>query len=332
MAAMGLTPKKFRQKQLAEKEKAKLVNKDPLTKKTEVKTDDLPSKKTLKKRMKSRLDEGEEGIDDAMKEVRAEEKRLKRAAKALGTDGKPKPTKRQRKIADFEARAAARGDETPEAKSARQVYVGNLPLELNQDQLRAHFIGCGEIAEIRVMMRPSGEKSRGFGFIVFKDKASCASALKLNGLPFAGRELKVSGTTGTETAPLSKDAKRKKDMKGNPELEVMFGNMPFGADKKAIRKKVKECGPTDRVLVPYQTYGKFKGRHKGVAFVTYKTEEAFQKALALNGTVYKGVNIKAIKHGTEVKTEKRSKDVEMGEGDDDDDEEEEEEEEEEDDE
>lgn len=322
---MGLTPKAFRQKQLADKSKNKAVNKDPLTKPV-VKTDDFPSKNTLKKRMKQRLDEGEEGIEEALQEVKGEETRKKRARKALDDEGKPKATKRQKKIAAFESRVAARGSETPEAKTAREVYVGNLPLALNEDQLRAHFSGCGEIAELRVAMRNSDKKSRGFGFIAFKDQASCEAALKLNGLPFDGRDLKVGRTTSADAAPRKTNATKKRDKKGNPAFEVMFGNLPFNADKKAIRRKAKECGPADRILVPYRTEGKHKGQHKGVAFVTYKTEESFQKALTLNGTVWKGVTIRAIKNGTEVKTEKPKKDEEM-EGEDDDEEDEEEEEE-----
>mmetsp|Transcript_41665 Transcript_41665/g.62187 ORF Transcript_41665/g.62187 Transcript_41665/m.62187 type:complete len:287 (+) Transcript_41665:117-977(+) len=284
--------------------------------------------------MKAKIDEGEEGIEEAMAEIKADEKRKRKAVEALGPDGKPKLTKRLKRVADHSARVAARGGETAEAAAKREVFVGNIPKDVNQDQLRTHFSGCGEITEVRVAMSGNLKKSRGYAFIAFKDKASCEAAITtMDGQPFAGKPLKVGRPTGVDSTPSENNPD--KEPKGNPELEVMFNNLPFSRKKKALKRKFRFLGATDRIRIPAKKEGSHIGKHNGLAFVTYKTEEGFKAAMALNGTEWHGRVLKVEKRldvPRPDKSKKESKDVQMGEGekeeeDDEDDEDEEEEEE-----
>merc|ERR1712085_25807 len=58
-------------------------------------------------------------------------------------------------------------------------------------------------------------------------------------------------------------------------------------------KEFAECGEIDRLNMPMND----EGRPKGIAFITYKSEEAVAKALEFNETDYGGRTLKVNKAG-----------------------------------
>jgi len=74
-----------------------------------------------------------------------------------------------------------------------KMYVGNLPFESSEDDLRALFGEYGEVAEVFVPTDRDSGRPRGFAFVTMDSKSSMVNAIKgLDGTDFQGRNLKVN--------------------------------------------------------------------------------------------------------------------------------------------
>ena len=73
------------------------------------------------------------------------------------------------------------------------IYVGNLPYETTEDDLRQAFEAHGEVTSVQLIADRYTGKSRGFAFIEMSDDSSGQAAIDaLNGADFGGRQLKVT--------------------------------------------------------------------------------------------------------------------------------------------
>ena len=76
---------------------------------------------------------------------------------------------------------------------AKNIYVGNLAWECNQDDLLALFQEFGPVQSAQVMADRETGRSRGFGFVIMENDADAQKAIEeLNGKPFNGRALTVN--------------------------------------------------------------------------------------------------------------------------------------------
>ncbi|MFH1290606.1 MAG: RNA-binding protein [Nanoarchaeota archaeon] len=74
-----------------------------------------------------------------------------------------------------------------------KVYVGNLPFSVAQKELEELFSPYGEIEEAVVISDKYSGRSKGFGFVTFKDDAAAQKAIaEMNGKEVDGRALKVN--------------------------------------------------------------------------------------------------------------------------------------------
>lgn len=86
-----------------------------------------------------------------------------------------------------------------------KVYVGNLPFSVDDEKLKELFSSFGEIEEATVIKDKYSGRSKGFGFVTFKDEASAKKAIsKMNGNKVEERELKVN-----EAKPMDPDRPRR---------------------------------------------------------------------------------------------------------------------------
>lgn len=73
------------------------------------------------------------------------------------------------------------------------IYVGNLPYETTEDELRQAFEAHGEVSSVQLIVDRYTGKSRGFAFIEMSDDSASQTAIDaLNGADFGGRQLKVT--------------------------------------------------------------------------------------------------------------------------------------------
>lgn len=73
------------------------------------------------------------------------------------------------------------------------IYVGNLPFGVMEDELRQVFEAYGEVSSAKIITDKMTGKSRGFGFVEMPDDSAAQSAVdQLNGSDMQGRSLTVS--------------------------------------------------------------------------------------------------------------------------------------------
>ena len=73
------------------------------------------------------------------------------------------------------------------------IYVGNLPFEIDDTELESTFAPFGEVSSARVIQDRFSGRSRGFGFVEMADDSQAEAAIQaLNGKDFSGRPLTVN--------------------------------------------------------------------------------------------------------------------------------------------
>lgn len=73
------------------------------------------------------------------------------------------------------------------------IYVGNLPYNLTEDDLRAAFSEFGEVSSVNIIMDRMSGQSKGFGFVEMPDDTEAEEAIKaLNESALNGRNIKVN--------------------------------------------------------------------------------------------------------------------------------------------
>ncbi len=75
----------------------------------------------------------------------------------------------------------------------KKLYVGNLALNVTEDQLQALFTPCGQVTSAKLIADKYNGRSRGFGFVEMVDDAGAESAIKkLNGFTVEGKPIVVN--------------------------------------------------------------------------------------------------------------------------------------------
>lgn len=73
------------------------------------------------------------------------------------------------------------------------IYVGNLPFEVDDGELEKMFTEYGEVTSARVIQDRESGRSRGFGFVEMADNTQAEAAIQaLNGKDNNGRPLTVN--------------------------------------------------------------------------------------------------------------------------------------------
>jgi RNA recognition motif-containing protein len=73
------------------------------------------------------------------------------------------------------------------------IYVGNLPFDTNEEEIRHEFEAFGEVASVQLIQDRETGRSRGFGFVEMPDKTQADAAIAaLNKKDLKGRPLTVN--------------------------------------------------------------------------------------------------------------------------------------------
>ena len=73
------------------------------------------------------------------------------------------------------------------------IYVGQLPYSVTEEELREMFVQYGEVSSLNLIMDKYSGQSKGFGFIDMPNNSEADQAIKsLNKSVVKGREIKVN--------------------------------------------------------------------------------------------------------------------------------------------
>jgi RNA recognition motif-containing protein len=73
------------------------------------------------------------------------------------------------------------------------IYVGNCPFDVTEDQLRDLFAAYGEVDRVNIITDRDTGRPRGFAFVEMADSSAAEAAIKgVNGTELGGRDLNVN--------------------------------------------------------------------------------------------------------------------------------------------
>src|SRR5436305_15206615 len=82
------------------------------------------------------------------------------------------------------------------------LYVGNLPYRITEDQLRATFEEFGEVSSCTIIKDKVTGQSKGFGFLEMPESSAGEAAIhNLNGRELMGRKINVNEARPRESRP-----------------------------------------------------------------------------------------------------------------------------------
>jgi RNA recognition motif-containing protein len=73
-----------------------------------------------------------------------------------------------------------------------KLYVGNLPFNATEDQVRTHFAAHGTVDKVSLVNDRETGRPRGFGFVEMPNADATRAMQALDGKDFGGRPLKVN--------------------------------------------------------------------------------------------------------------------------------------------
>src|SRR5262245_24629327 len=83
-----------------------------------------------------------------------------------------------------------------------RLFVGNLPYDATEDEIRQHFSTVGNLSYVSIPLDRETGKKRGFAFVEFADEQQAQAAIRqFNNQPFKGRPLAVNEARAKEAGP-----------------------------------------------------------------------------------------------------------------------------------
>jgi len=151
-----------------------------------------------------------------------------------------------------------------------KIYVGSLAMETTSDSLRAHFSQFGEVTDCIVMPDKVTGRSRGFGFVSFKDSGAMNAAL------------------GTSNTVDGREVACKKAVRESPQtyvqdsggvynsVKVFVGGLPATCDYGKFTEYFGRFGQIEDAVVMMDNQTQ---RHRGFGYVTFAESTAVEAAL-----------------------------------------------------
>lgn len=163
-----------------------------------------------------------------------------------------------------------------------EIYFGDVSFDASEDELRRFFGNCGDITQVKLLMRDDG-KSRGRGFIKFSDEKGLKNALKLNGTDMMGRKVVVeipANASAKRTAPGSTNG-------GAESNSVIVRNLPFNIQEDEFGNIFEDCG----AIKKFRIIKNENGQSKGFGFVDFEDQSSAKNALSKSGLEINGRSI-----------------------------------------
>ncbi|PKA61155.1 Polyadenylate-binding protein 2 [Apostasia shenzhenica] len=130
-----------------------------------------------------------------------------------------------------------------------EVYVGGIPLDATEEELRKFCEPAGEVTEVRMMKAKDSTQNKGYAFVTFRTKDLAMTAIeKLDNTELKGKKIKCS----------SSQAKNK----------LFIGNVPRSWTVEDLKKAVMEFAP-GVISVDLMKDPQNSSRNRGFAFVEF---------------------------------------------------------------
>ncbi|GLD51777.1 heterogeneous nuclear ribonucleoprotein D0-like isoform X4 [Lates japonicus] len=156
----------------------------------------------------------------------------------------------------------SRIDASKNEEDEGKMFVGGLSWDTTKKDLKDYFSKFGEVVDCTLKLDPMTGRSRGFGFVLFKepesvDKVASQKEHKLNG--------KVI------------DPKKAKAMKSKePVKKIFVGGLSPDTPEEKVREYFGAFGEVESIELPMENK---TNKRRGFCFITFKEEEPVKKIM-----------------------------------------------------
>ncbi|XP_039041314.1 heterogeneous nuclear ribonucleoprotein Q-like [Hibiscus syriacus] len=131
-----------------------------------------------------------------------------------------------------------------------EVYIGGIPHDVSQEDLKGLCESVGEVTEVRIMKGKDSCENKGFAFVTFRSVQLASKAIdELNNAEFKGRKIKCSTSQSKN--------------------QLFIGNIPRSWTEEQLRKVLLEVGHGVTGLELVKDTKNLSNNNRGFAFVDY---------------------------------------------------------------